>query len=815
MLWGTDDVLTPVSGMIQRKELPIPNPESRSWNSSGSQLQQQAITSIWDGEEAVPASRGGGYSNNSKAWFTNNQETITTPGQGQRQRQRQRCPSSTRASSTGVIRSGKGIHQHQQWPRPRSTGLINAQPDHLAPIPSGGAKALLVGPELSNRCSGAVGTAAVPRPGQAPGGEGWRLQSEWEEQACRQEHGQGLGHGPGLGQSQVEGGMAVSGSVLSMSHVKTIQHVRGVRQSFEHRAGSSDARSGCGGRGSGSGASTSTSTSTSTRANTSSPNGSIREGEVVTDERTGSVNGACGDRAVNREAGGALGVDTSPHVLANLITPFKFWTNRKMPSSSQSIYHHHHQQQQQQQNQYLFPFELECMSTATSPVPRQEETGGQGGEGEGEEPFFSSTSNDGRGLAAGPVAEASGTPMVDIEVDEQSFSQLQRSYDFSDGGTLQVGDFLLSPGGMKPMERKGANKPSIGDDTETQNNKRNKSSATGTRASSNNGLSNANSITPPPQANKNLHSTTKRRENCRPPLLNTKDLGPGLDRCCPRASGSHLSVRGSSFEGRHFSYGAAGVTVSTPRRLCDSMILLEEIGHGAGGRVLKALHITSMRLVAVKMVEVHDDSKRKQMLDELRALHTRKVPLAMALSGSSFSRGQEGVDTSWTPDDESNASDTPTSTHQVWSGTSPQGHWPSRGCSTLPSRAPRTPTWGGDGAGALAGARAQAARRKDSSPSAAVSRLPPTATTPSGDLWGVRVRATPSGWRGCSPPSLNSANQEPATLHWSRPGLSGGGFRSCGVGEGSPGVRAGEARASPGRAKGGKGAGSSCAPNRQ
>ncbi|CAN0459362.1 unnamed protein product, partial [Discosporangium mesarthrocarpum] len=62
--------------------------------------------------------------------------------------------------------------------------------------------------------------------------------------------------------------------------------------------------------------------------------------------------------------------------------------------------------------------------------------------------------------------------------------------------------------------------------------------------------------------------------------------------------------------------------VSTPRRLCDSTVLLEEIGHGAGGRVWKALHMSSMRLVAVKMVEVHDDSKRKQMLDELRVLHS-------------------------------------------------------------------------------------------------------------------------------------------------------------------------------------------------
>ncbi|CAM9159342.1 unnamed protein product, partial [Laminaria digitata] len=55
---------------------------------------------------------------------------------------------------------------------------------------------------------------------------------------------------------------------------------------------------------------------------------------------------------------------------------------------------------------------------------------------------------------------------------------------------------------------------------------------------------------------------------------------------------------------------------------------LEEIGRGGGGTVHKAIHVPSMRLVAVKMVEVHDDDKRRQILQELKTLHSMKtVPL--------------------------------------------------------------------------------------------------------------------------------------------------------------------------------------------
>lgn len=61
-------------------------------------------------------------------------------------------------------------------------------------------------------------------------------------------------------------------------------------------------------------------------------------------------------------------------------------------------------------------------------------------------------------------------------------------------------------------------------------------------------------------------------------------------------------------------------TTPTPRRTREATILLEQIGRGGGGTVYKALHVPSMRLVAVKMVEVYEDEKRRQMIKELRAL---------------------------------------------------------------------------------------------------------------------------------------------------------------------------------------------------
>lgn len=60
----------------------------------------------------------------------------------------------------------------------------------------------------------------------------------------------------------------------------------------------------------------------------------------------------------------------------------------------------------------------------------------------------------------------------------------------------------------------------------------------------------------------------------------------------------------------------------------EDLIIFGELGRGACASVRKALHMPSLSLVAVKMVAVHDDSRRRQLLRELAALHQfSTVPL--------------------------------------------------------------------------------------------------------------------------------------------------------------------------------------------
>lgn len=63
-------------------------------------------------------------------------------------------------------------------------------------------------------------------------------------------------------------------------------------------------------------------------------------------------------------------------------------------------------------------------------------------------------------------------------------------------------------------------------------------------------------------------------------------------------------------------------TTTVARRMNETTILLEELGRGGGGTVHKALHVPSMRLVAVKIMQVHDDEKRNQLIRELKTLNS-------------------------------------------------------------------------------------------------------------------------------------------------------------------------------------------------
>uniref|UniRef100_A0AAV1UNV8 Serine/threonine protein kinase n=1 Tax=Peronospora matthiolae TaxID=2874970 RepID=A0AAV1UNV8_9STRA len=62
----------------------------------------------------------------------------------------------------------------------------------------------------------------------------------------------------------------------------------------------------------------------------------------------------------------------------------------------------------------------------------------------------------------------------------------------------------------------------------------------------------------------------------------------------------------------------------------EYLLMLEELGHGAGGKVYKALYMPTFMLVAVKIIRVHDQKKRHQMVRELKSLYVNFVPLASA-----------------------------------------------------------------------------------------------------------------------------------------------------------------------------------------
>ncbi|KDO19293.1 ste/ste7/ste7-unclassified protein kinase [Saprolegnia parasitica CBS 223.65] len=59
----------------------------------------------------------------------------------------------------------------------------------------------------------------------------------------------------------------------------------------------------------------------------------------------------------------------------------------------------------------------------------------------------------------------------------------------------------------------------------------------------------------------------------------------------------------------------------------DSLVILHELGHGASGKVYKALYLPTFKLVAVKVIRVYDQKKRHQMLRELKSLYANFVSL--------------------------------------------------------------------------------------------------------------------------------------------------------------------------------------------
>ncbi|EEY59831.1 mitogen-activated protein kinase kinase, putative [Phytophthora infestans T30-4] len=75
----------------------------------------------------------------------------------------------------------------------------------------------------------------------------------------------------------------------------------------------------------------------------------------------------------------------------------------------------------------------------------------------------------------------------------------------------------------------------------------------------------------------------------------------------------------------------------------DYLLILEELGHGAGGKVYKALYMPTFRLVAVKVIRVYDQKKRHQMVRELKSLYVNFVPLATATFPSATSSATQAA----------------------------------------------------------------------------------------------------------------------------------------------------------------------------
>jgi len=104
-----------------------------------------------------------------------------------------------------------------------------------------------------------------------------------------------------------------------------------------------------------------------------------------------------------------------------------------------------------------------------------------------------------------------------------------------------------------------------------------------------------------------------------------------------RASGAYELSASGTFVVDKFTIRREGTVRNSQVALGDqanlhvgvssSLVNLGVLGHGASSVVHKALHVPTLRLVAVKKISVFDDAKRHQMVRELRALHRNKVSL--------------------------------------------------------------------------------------------------------------------------------------------------------------------------------------------
>lgn len=96
------------------------------------------------------------------------------------------------------------------------------------------------------------------------------------------------------------------------------------------------------------------------------------------------------------------------------------------------------------------------------------------------------------------------------------------------------------------------------------------------------------------------------------------------------SAGSAYSPNHGMFTTRNVAVSEAGI--SSPDAAClhlqENLERVKELGRGASGVVYKAIHIPTLKVVAVKDVPVYGRGQRRQMVRELHALYSNLAPMA-------------------------------------------------------------------------------------------------------------------------------------------------------------------------------------------
>ena len=102
-----------------------------------------------------------------------------------------------------------------------------------------------------------------------------------------------------------------------------------------------------------------------------------------------------------------------------------------------------------------------------------------------------------------------------------------------------------------------------------------------------------------------------------------------------------INVAGFEIRESGITRTSAGATHA--ENMKTDLLTLSTLGKGASGVVLKAIHVPTMRLVAVKNIPVFDSGKRAQMVKELKALYGNLVPIDHGVRGTPGGAHASGV----------------------------------------------------------------------------------------------------------------------------------------------------------------------------